>query len=115
MNEKTTQMIQGMVQQIQEQLLQVESQIQEFERMIFNLEEYTKTDSDSEMLVPIANGIFVKAKSLDTQKFTINVGSETLVEKTLPEAKEMLSKQIANLQTYRDELIQELEKTNVKI
>ena len=109
MNDKTTEMIQGAIQQIQEQLGSVEAQIQEFEKIINDIDEYTKTKEDSEILAPISNGIFVKAKILDTKTFTINVGSDTLVEKTPEQTTNIMHGQIKNLQNFRDELLEELD------
>jgi len=98
------------MQQIQDQLYSVEAQLQEFEKMIRDIEEYSKIEKDSEIFAPISHGIFVKAKAVDTDKFTVNVGSNTVVEKNKNDAIDMLKMQITELQKYRDELILILEK-----
>ncbi len=49
--------------------------------------------SQQEMLAPLANGIFVKAKLLETENVLINVGADIVVEKAIPQAIEMLEAQ----------------------
>jgi len=41
-------------------------------------------------LAPIINGIFVKAELKDNQNLLINVGADTVVEKTVSQAVELL-------------------------
>lgn len=109
--EMTNAQNQAIMQQLQDQLYSVEMQLQEFKGMILSLEEYSLVKEGTEILAPIGNGIFIKAKSIETNRFTINVGSNVVVEKSKDEAIEMLNTQITSLQKYRDELMKEI--TNV--
>lgn len=109
MNEKTTHMVQGMIQQIQQQLERVEMQLQEFETVIYDINEYTQVKEGSEILTPISNGIFVKAIATDTKTFTINIGANTLVDKTSDQAIKIISGQIENIKKFRDELLEEID------
>jgi prefoldin alpha subunit len=109
MNEKTTSMVKGMIQQIQQQLERVEMQLQEFETVIYDINQYTKIKVGSEILTPISNGIFVKATATDNKTFTVNIGANTLVDKTAEQTIEIISGQIKNLETFRDELLEELD------
>jgi len=73
--------------------------------------ELQKTTVNTEILAPIANGIFFKAELKDNQKLTINVGSEVAVEKTIPEVirlleeqKEKITEHIAEAETVLQQL-----------
>lgn len=48
---------------------------------------------DEEILAPVANGIFIKAKIVDSKKLKVNVGHGVVLEKTIPQTIELLNKQ----------------------
>lgn len=56
-----------------------------------------KTKIDNEILVPLANGIFLKGALKDNQKLIVNVGADITVEKTFLEVVELLEKQKKNI------------------
>lgn len=87
-------------QQLQQQLEQIadfverlHQQQQEIETSIEALKELKKTKINSEILAPIANGIFLKAELKDNANLIVNVGAEVTVEKTIPEAIKLLEEQ----------------------
>ncbi len=55
--------------------------------------EIGKTDLRTELLVPIANGIFLKTELLDNQKVIVNVGADTTVEHSVDEVLVLLAAQ----------------------
>lgn len=57
------------------------------------IEELSKTKKDTEILAPIANGVFMKTNLGDNQKLLINVGSDTVIEKNVPEVLKLLEEQ----------------------
>ena len=51
--------------------------------MIESLNEITITKIDSELLVPIGAGVFIRSKILDTHDVVMNVGAGIAVNKTI--------------------------------
>ncbi|MBR9676446.1 prefoldin subunit alpha [Candidatus Woesearchaeota archaeon] len=107
-NKLSQQVINERVSQVEEQLIKVESQIQEFQRIINDLDEYSKISEDSELLAPIANGIFVKAKKLENNSFFVNIGGGVVAKKSLSSTKELMTTQLTSLEEYREELFSSL-------
>ena len=87
------QLLQQQVEQITEYVEQLQVQDRELDISLEALTELQKTTVNTEILAPIANGMFFKAELKDNQKLTINVGSEVAVEKTIPEVIRLLEEQ----------------------
>ena len=105
------QLLQQQVEQITEYVEQLRVQDRELDISLEALTELQKTTVNTEILAPIANGIFFKAELKDNQKLTINVGSEVAVEKTIPEVirlleeqKEKITEHIAEAETVLQQL-----------
>ncbi len=64
------------------------AEIEDIKEALNNLEEM-----DGEVLVPLANGIFVKAQVQNKKEVLINVGYNTVVKKTLEDALKLVQKQ----------------------
>lgn len=97
------------IKQIEGGLLNLENQIMEINMIIDSLIELEAVTADSEILVPVSNGIFVKAKIIDSKNLKVNVGANTIVEKTNDETREMLKEQMRNVENYKNELFSELQ------
>jgi prefoldin alpha subunit len=94
------QMLSQQIQQAQKYLEKFEEQLGEITSVIESLEELSKVKTDSEVLAPIANGIFVKTKLQDNKELLINVGANTVVAKSIEDAKEMLESQKQEIEKY---------------
>ena len=91
------QMFQKQVEQLNEHLETMNQQDTELDISINAIKELAQTKIDTEILAPIANGIFVKSKLIDNQTFIVNVGADTTVERVPLEV-------IALLQQQKEEL-----------
>jgi len=58
----------------------------------------------SDMLAPMAAGIFVKSKLMDNKEVLINVGNNVVVGKSLEEAKGLLDSQLTELSNLEQNL-----------
>ncbi len=92
------------LQQLQQQLQAVQNQSVEIQTILFALDDIAKTEVGKEMLVPLSSGIFVKAEIKDNQKLRVNVGSNTVVEKSVQETKALLDRQILELNKLNEDL-----------
>lgn len=105
------QQLQQQAEQITEYVGKLQGQQQELENSIEALTELQKTTVDTEILAPIANGIFLKAKLKDNQRLVVNVGAEVTVEKGIPEVLTLLAEQkekIAENISEAETILQEL-------
>lgn len=108
------QMIEQQIKQIQKQLGVIEDQIDELRMTKQSIEELENVKLDSETLVPIASGIFVKGVLKENNKFVVNVGGNTAVNKSKKEVIEMIDNQIADVLKIQNELIKNLQNFIVK-
>ncbi|RJQ15827.1 prefoldin subunit alpha [Candidatus Woesearchaeota archaeon] len=103
------------MEQLQQYLENFDTQITNIQEMLVSLEEFEKATAGSKVLMPLHNGIFVEGLLGESKKIKINVGSNVVVEKTIAETKELLSKQLATMQLYKAETMGELEKFSEKL
>jgi len=103
------QMLDGQVKQISQQLQQIEMHKMEIISTKEALENIKNSEKNAEMLAPISQGIFVKAKIADTENFIVNVGGNVAVPKTIEETKVLLDKQIREMERAENELGEHLQ------
>jgi len=87
------QLLQQQLGQLTEYLEKLQLQQQELVTSLEALTELQKTKINTEILAPVANGIFLKAELKDNQKLVVNVGAEVIVEKTISEVITLLEEQ----------------------
>ena len=112
-------------QRLQQQLEQVSQHLEMFNQQSADLDisinavkELEKTELNTELLAPIADGIFLKGKLDDNKKLIVNVGSGTTVEKTIPEVVLLLEQQKVEVNKRlmeADEVMQALSKEAMKL
>jgi|GEM_PF-670327 len=96
------------MQQVQEQISQLEQQSAEVDRITQSLDEFAQVKEGTDALVPVANGLFARAKLLDTQNLVVNVGMNVSVQKTIPEVKQLISSQLGEMRTLQEDLAKQL-------
>jgi len=72
------------------------------------LEGLEKEKENSELFVPIGSNSYIKARLQNPDKIIIGMGAGVSIEKTLPEAKEIIKKRLDNLDKTRISLQQQL-------
>ena len=108
------QILDQQMKQIQQQIQLIESQLVEVENTKQALNDLQKTNAGSEILAPISNGIFLKATLADNQKLRVNVGSGTVVEKTIPEVISIIEEQEEEIKKAYGQLTAEIQKLSIK-
>jgi prefoldin alpha subunit len=98
------QMFNQQLQQLQQQLEALQTQAVEIQTILLALDDIAKTEVGKEILVPLSSGIFVKAEIKDNKKLRVNVGSNTVVEKSVQETKALLDRQIIELNKLNEDL-----------
>ncbi|MBW2981246.1 prefoldin subunit alpha [Candidatus Woesearchaeota archaeon] len=107
------QMIEQQMQQVQKQLKLLESQMQELNLTEQALDDIKTTKIGTEILVPMASGIFVKAELKDNKELAVNVGANTVVKKNIDEAKKLITDQLEEITNMQQELNINLEKLSL--
>lgn len=108
------QMLDYQIRQIQQQIQAVAQQAAEIEFIIMTLGELANSEVGSETLVPISSGIFVKAELKENRKVHVNVGGNTVVEKSISDTKAMLECQMIELRKMQEELAKQFEDSTKK-
>ena len=98
------QVLQQQLINIEEQIKQLDVQEAELNLAIESIQELNKIKDEEESLVPIVNGVFVKAKLKKPDELIVNVGSNVLVKKSVDETKELIRQNISEIRNYKEKL-----------
>ncbi|RMF06065.1 prefoldin subunit alpha [Candidatus Woesearchaeota archaeon] len=106
----------------EEQMKQVESQLQRFEEHAAELEsikesldELKKTQPGTEILVPVSQGIFVRASIRNPDELIVNVGGNSAVEKDVEGTKQLINVQLREIEAAKKDLMSMLLKLSAKL
>ena len=75
------------MQAVQKQLQLMKQHLVELDAAAQAVEDISKTEKGTEMLMPVTSGIFVKGELKDSKNLIVNVGAGTAVTKTAEESK----------------------------
>ncbi len=101
------------IRQIQQQIQAIEQGIVEMTSLNIGLEEL-QGKKDSEILAPIGRGIYAKAKLL-SEELLVNVGSNNLVTKNIPDTRKLIEEQTRKLEEIKVEMNSNLENLGKEI
>ena len=108
------QVLDAQIKQIQKQMASLEGQEEEMREVLNCLSDFSSLENDKEMYVPLTSGIFVKAQIKDTSHILMNVGSGTVVKKSIAEGKTMIAKQLKEVEKVKEQLLAEFQKMALK-
>ncbi|MBI4150980.1 prefoldin subunit alpha [Candidatus Woesearchaeota archaeon] len=97
------------MQQLQEQLQQLEQQVESVNDTSQSLDELGTVKDGTEILVPVANGIFVKARITNANELLVNVGSHVNVPKSIPDVKRLMDQQNEEVRKLQGQLAEQLQ------
>ncbi len=98
------------INRIKESLQKMDGAIQELEAIQESIKEFGKLSGDEDILAPISNGIFVEASLKNNKTLKINIGDGVIVDKTIPEAQELIKKQISEINKSKEKAVSEYNK-----
>ena len=81
------------LQEAQAQIMRLENQIQELAGAKLSLESLAATAPGEEILVPITNGMFIKATLMQMDPVLVNIGADTIIDKPRADALKLLEQQ----------------------
>ena len=97
------QVLQQQLEQVQKYNEELESKLAEFNSTKESLKEM-KEIKDAEMFVPLAQGIFTKAKVSAVNELLVNVGANTAVVKPIPQVIELIERQMKEVAEIKEKL-----------
>ena len=98
------QLLQQQLEQMQKYLEEIELKLLEFHKTKESLSEMASLKPGSEAFIPLAQGIFAHGKIEETSTLLVNVGADIAVTKTIPQVKELIDRQIAELSEVKEQL-----------
>ena len=98
------------IKQLQEQMQTAEQQLIEIMATLQSLDEFSTLKENDEILVPVNNGIFVKANLKKENKLLVNVGSSVVVDKSIDDTKKLIEKQKDEMEGIRGKIALNLNK-----
>lgn len=93
------------LQEAQTQILRLETQLQEVASAKISLSSLSETAKGDSILVPITNGMFVKASLQQNDPVYVNIGADTIVNKSRIDAITLLDQQEDQLMQAHERLI----------
>ncbi len=109
------QMLQQQAMRTQKQVQALDEQGMELKIIEQGIKDFAATPLDTEILVPLSSGIFVKAKLTDNKEVIVNVGSNVTVKKTMKEAEDLVATQTVEIRKVQEQLLQDLTKMEVEL
>lgn len=95
--------------QLRENLEGIESQLMEIRHIQESIQGIRQYKDGTTMLVPIANGIFIKAKLVKEDKLKINIGQNSVTEYSFDETTKLLTRQKNNIEELQKRLVTDFE------
>jgi len=102
------QMIDAQIKELEKEIEAVEQRAFEITSLKSSLKALSESKANSKSFAPLGYGIFTESELKNTTNVLVNVGAGVLVKKTVPEADEILGKQIAQIDSVASQLTQNL-------
>ncbi|MBI4453251.1 prefoldin subunit alpha [Candidatus Woesearchaeota archaeon] len=99
------QVLQQQLQQLYQQIQQIDTQLTELNNVVVSLDDFKLLKKGSEMLVPLASGIFAYAELKQAEMVRVNVGSNVSVKKSIGDTVNLVKAQIKELDDYKTKLV----------
>jgi prefoldin alpha subunit len=101
-------MINQQISEFQKQIQTLEESINDTNESIKGLIEISQLEPNKEILVPIVSGVFAKAELKNNKEFIVNIGSNTAAAKSFEEVKQLLEKQLGEMQKAQNSFVDNL-------
>lgn len=102
------QLLDQRIKQLQQQMQTAEQQLIEIMATLQSLDEFALLDEGSEILVPVNNGIFTKARLKKENNLLVNVGASVVVDKSIEDTKKLIEKQEQEMEKIRDQIAENI-------
>ncbi len=104
-----SQILQAQISELEKQLDEISSKKAELLFIKESLNQI-KNQSNKDILLPLGSGILIRGKLTDDKKVLVNIGGNTIVEKSVDEAKQIIDKQIEEISSVSKLIDNEIKK-----
>jgi len=94
--------------ELEEQLMMIERQINELQVCSMAIDDLKNVKIDSEMLVPINPGVFIKARLANNEDIIINTGAKVFAKKNSKEAKDFIQEKLENAIEIHNKIMEQI-------
>lgn len=102
------QMYEQQANQVQKHIEQMDQQAVELAQVAENLREIKDVKEGTEVLVPLAGGVFLRALLSKPDHVLVNVGASSTVQKNIDDAVALVESQLKEIMEYREETAAQL-------
>jgi prefoldin alpha subunit len=102
-------MINQQLERLQDYMQRVNKQEAEVMLLKEALDQYERVQEGDKLLVPVAAGMFVKAKAVADKTIQVNAGQNIVVPKSVADVNKMLDEQLSEMRKYETELQQQFD------
>ena len=106
------QLLSHQVNQMQQQLQALDNQLSMLEKTRENIAGIKEISQNSKAFIPLGQGVFVEGSVSDNENLLVNVGADTIVKKSTAESKEIVEKQIAEVNSMIRQMEDYLQKAS---
>jgi len=106
-------MLEQKMQEMQQQVALIDRQIAEITILHHNLGEI-KGKKNEEILSHVGKGIYAKSKLVENDELIVDVGSKVFLKKNFSETKEIIDKQIWEMNNVKNMFLEELSKISMQ-
>lgn len=92
-----------------QQLGVLDGQVEEINVISQSVGEMGEVKAGTEVFIPVANGIFIKANVAKTQEMLVNVGGGVVVPKSVAEVRGLLNEQVGRVREARENVTKAIE------
>ncbi|MFP4403281.1 MAG: prefoldin subunit alpha [Nanoarchaeota archaeon] len=109
------QLLEEQLKKLEEQLNTISDNILELKYIHNSIGEISELEKDKTILCPVSNGIFIKAKIIDSKVFYVNVGNNIVVKKNIEESKKLIDLQKQEMTNSKETLLDNIHNLNEKL
>lgn len=103
------QLLNQQIKQLQQQMAMLEQQLEEAYAAKDSITEIQSVKEGTEILVPISNGIFVRAKIMSPSELLVNAGYNVTVAKTIEQGKELIDSQVTEIEKAHEYVLHQMQ------
>ncbi len=104
-------MLREKLQEMEQQRLVIGRQLEALKQLVEDLDEVSMNEG-KEMMSPLGAGVFVKSKVADAEKVLVNIGSNCILEKKIPDAKRIVEEHSKKVKGSLEMLEQQISEIN---
>jgi len=109
------QMLEQQLKELEDYSLKIKEQLNNALGVEEALKDFKKLEKGKEILAPVGEGIFLKAKLVDNKNLKINIGSDCVVTKSVKEVENLIKKEREEIEKVYKNIMDEIQKILTRV